>query len=1783
MGGNTLSTLLAGVGGFLAGGPIGAALAVGSSVYQQQQARKARNRLNSQLNALREESLGQEVRVSGSGQGMEVHYGFTSTSGVQVYADTFSDWTRQTVAGEMTLGGIPDGSGTKNEYLLTQVALGISGVTSLRGAHLSDVPYTNDAFTDTFFTSLLSNTSLTGVANANATVNSMRRDANARFTGLAHATNLFRLNREDPQYSGVPNVRYYMQGRAVYDPRDSNQSATDSSTWTFSNNPALVLLDYLTDTTFGVSIPRDRIDTASFITAANRADVVFRANSPVSGMVHSNLTPDAMGVRRRDIRRYEFNGSISTLNTFVDNIETILNVMPGTIFVYGVDGQFKLSIPDIDTDDIVHIFNEDDLTSTITTVYPDTNSRLNQTTIVFPNASKDFAEDTVTFPAEGSTRHDGYLSEDGNKALVTSRSLFGVSSMYHATYIAAQTIEESRLKVYTWRTRLRGLIYEPGDVVRIQNAHQGIDEVVRITEVDTTADLELEFTAVEYNRNIYRAETIADESIGLPGDFDFTAAPPTNVSVAVQPTDGIDNAIVTWTAANDAAVNEYIIEAALSPSTTFTEVGRVIGQTEFVFFPGSAGTYSFRVTSLNLLGQRSQAVNSTPESVTLGVDTASATRTFYRFHENLITNDPGPPTGPNGTGGGWYDPDNPPDDPNPHWQAITTVTPGDAARRELEFTLSGETGELVQTTAPSTQNIDFRLTGTFGGATPAIPARPETSTFLTSGNAAEIITGIAGRPEITRFTLNGEGAEVSGGVFASGEQTQFTFSGVGATSDTGTPTIFDILVEGTSTTESPASLEIRTSRLELYLGPYTIPPSSNSSELASNLASVINSTDDGLSASVLQTAVTDPPVRLRFSDNLPVVRRVPRDDITNFLGRVPSTEQNIGLRRQADYQTVFGPDATTTGTFNSAYPMQVGGILFAVYPLTVSEATDILPAGSGNRRTEFLRITNVDGNTYTATRLGTTLDVPPITAGSSTDDVINQAGFLQDGSVLMDEDGGLIDTYTDVGIFSAVVNVGSPNITGYIPPVSNTPQLSVEPSTGAVLVRLFRSPAHSEFPRLLTHGGVAGDDFSARVQSASQRGTGGTADGTPTSVSVITGSTVVVPSFNLPSSVTAAQAASIVGSSIDALPNYDIEVNGAELITTRTALGNEDISIIITQGVNASGASGQPNDLAVARVVLRDGSTTALPETGSVSTYRITSGGVQILTGNFGSGDSSSEAAMVLQTAINGHADYSAAVAGNIVTVTSATNTTNDIIVEITAGTNGVQATSTNDLSAQRFVVQNGVADDGFDGTATMFTLSTEGIPFFTGAFTSGADADAMSEELATAITTQSADYSATGDNGILSVATLANTGSQTLTIAITQGVNAQGVLGGNDAAVVRSSFVEGSDGTASGMLAGTPSVISIRIGGTDIGNVQASDLSTANQILMSVAQFLTTDGRYTPTVSGDTLNVVADFMGTTPDIQLNITVGTLEGGGVPTIAIERTVNDAGETILTTNGMLSTYTVTEGGVEVATGNFTANINSEMMATELLTVLNANVSGYSVTRSGSVLTAVTTDFGSGPDLMIMVTPGVETDGTPATAAITRVVTAEGSSGTFNLVGANWQYFVINQEVRVDDDTTAMVGNNLITVRRGLIVDTAELSAIAPSGRIDTNPTTAITTGIRNSSIVAFANVGFYVTTGSNTGTTQQVTAEIDYSTDGGVTWITAGRSYRVNVAGTGSSVGNNTFFMNLAANFTLTAIQSTSYVFRARANAPSPLTNPPSTLATIGNPSLQMITIEELRA
>ena len=223
------------------------------STYQQRQAKK-------KAAAARDAALGQDVRESNSASPVPVVYGYTVTSGVRVYSQVSN--TFPTGATTNVLPNIqrltPSTEGNRNEYLLSQHVVSIGDIDSIDNVWVND----NPADTGDFARSMFVHWQNGGTADPVASAFTTERDQNDLFTDFAYATNVYRLDRDDPQYSGVPTPLYFVRGRTVFDPR------TNTTVW--SNNAALVLLDYLTNSEYGPGWSQtDDIDKPSFIAAAN--------------------------------------------------------------------------------------------------------------------------------------------------------------------------------------------------------------------------------------------------------------------------------------------------------------------------------------------------------------------------------------------------------------------------------------------------------------------------------------------------------------------------------------------------------------------------------------------------------------------------------------------------------------------------------------------------------------------------------------------------------------------------------------------------------------------------------------------------------------------------------------------------------------------------------------------------------------------------------------------------------------------------------------------------------------------------------------------------------------------------------------------------------------------------------------------------------------------------------------------------------------------------------------------------------------------------------------------------------------------------------------------------------------------------------------------------------------------------------------------------------------------------------------------------------------------------
>ena len=159
-------------------------------------------------------------------------------------------------------------SGSSNEYLHLVLVLSEGPVTAIDNVYLDDV-----LSTDAKFTGLLNVTKHLGTpgeaADAALTADVPKWTSDCKLSNCAYL--YVKLKYDRNAFSGLPTITADVRGRTLYDPRDGQTR--------YSNNPALVIRDYLSNTIYGRGIATSAIDDTSISAAANACDVRITAPS----------------------------------------------------------------------------------------------------------------------------------------------------------------------------------------------------------------------------------------------------------------------------------------------------------------------------------------------------------------------------------------------------------------------------------------------------------------------------------------------------------------------------------------------------------------------------------------------------------------------------------------------------------------------------------------------------------------------------------------------------------------------------------------------------------------------------------------------------------------------------------------------------------------------------------------------------------------------------------------------------------------------------------------------------------------------------------------------------------------------------------------------------------------------------------------------------------------------------------------------------------------------------------------------------------------------------------------------------------------------------------------------------------------------------------------------------------------------------------------------------------------------------------------------------------------
>ena len=203
---------------------------------------------------------------------------------------------RQIVYGECRVGGVITNirtSGTDNNKLHMIIALAGHQLTSLESVSIGDTTLTttasgqflrvtNSKYVNTDNDNALTSGSLCqfkfvdgSQTSANSTVVSAMPGMTSNDVGKDIAYVYIECIYDNEKFGSFPNFSFVVKGKPIFDPRDSSTA--------FSSNPALVLRDYLTDTTYGLKAETEEInDTTNgggFSSAANTCDQSVSINN----------------------------------------------------------------------------------------------------------------------------------------------------------------------------------------------------------------------------------------------------------------------------------------------------------------------------------------------------------------------------------------------------------------------------------------------------------------------------------------------------------------------------------------------------------------------------------------------------------------------------------------------------------------------------------------------------------------------------------------------------------------------------------------------------------------------------------------------------------------------------------------------------------------------------------------------------------------------------------------------------------------------------------------------------------------------------------------------------------------------------------------------------------------------------------------------------------------------------------------------------------------------------------------------------------------------------------------------------------------------------------------------------------------------------------------------------------------------------------------------------------------------------------------------------------------
>jgi len=435
--------------------------------------------------------------------------------------------------------------------------------------------------------------------------------SNHRLRGLCYLALRFEWNQD--KFGSLPTVQAVVKGKKVYNPNldgtvtggSGSHRADDSSTWEYSDNPILQLLDYLRNERFGMGIANSYFDS-NFADWQTASDVCDANITPYSGASQIDLM-DSHAVVDTSKK------AIDNVKKFVSGARAYLN-FSGGIYNILVETSGSASIT----------LTEDNIIGGISVKSKNKNSRYNRVIVTFTNPDKNYQSDTVQFPPVDETgvasadQHATMKTADGGLLLEGRFDFTMLTSPYQAQEMAEIILKRSRSSLdISLVADASALDLAVGDIVNVTHATPSFSaKPFRVQGMNINSDYSVTLQCSEHQDSFYtfgtQQEVASIPNTTLPNPF--VIQPPASVTLSDQLIQYNDGTVivaldVTIGASPDNFIDFYQVEYKLSSESDFIIYAQGSGLNHRVLNVIDQETYDVRVKAVNTAGVSSTYVS----------------------------------------------------------------------------------------------------------------------------------------------------------------------------------------------------------------------------------------------------------------------------------------------------------------------------------------------------------------------------------------------------------------------------------------------------------------------------------------------------------------------------------------------------------------------------------------------------------------------------------------------------------------------------------------------------------------------------------------------------------------------------------------------------------------------------------------------------------------------------------------------------------------------------------------------------------------------------------------------------------------------------------------------------------------------------------------------------------------------------------------------------------------------------------------------------------------------